>query len=203
MSMQGPSNLSNACISMTVMEQRWKQDCLSKRIPNINLVFELRTQTFSSTHLGLRLQQKPQKQKSCFWFPSVLLLGETRLMKYKLDLKDKHRSQIHTTVVLKDDLKATCDKYRPYTEKIRESAMRKQQRFSNFHLELHSSPCSWLLEFDCQLPNSCWVLNGCSLKHSPWHKQRTEKDDYKHRPPAYLNIWPPQQHRQRLLWVCW
>lgn len=118
MSMQGPSNLSNACTSMTVMEQRWKQDCLSKRIPNINLVFELRTQTFSSTHLGLRLQQKPQKQKSCFWFPSVLLLGETRLMKYKLDLKDKHRSQIHTTVVLKDDLKATCDKYRPYTEKI-------------------------------------------------------------------------------------
>lgn len=85
----------------------------------------------------------------------------------------------------------------------RESAMRKQQRFSNFHLELHSSPCSWLLEFDCQLPNSCWVLNGCSLKHSPWHKKRTEKDDYKHRPPAYLNIWPPQQHRQRLLWVCW
>lgn len=39
-------------------------------------------------------------------------------MKYKLDLKDKYRSQIHTTVVLKDDLKATCDKYRPYTEKM-------------------------------------------------------------------------------------
>lgn len=109
MSMQGPSNLSNACTSMTVMEQRWKQDC-QKKTPNTNLAFELRTQTFSSTHSGLRLQKKPQNQNPCFWFLSVLLFGELRLMKYKPYLKDKYRSQIHPTVVLKDDMKATCDK---------------------------------------------------------------------------------------------
>lgn len=39
-------------------------------------------------------------------------------MKYKPDLKDKYRSQIHPTVVLKDDLKAMCDRYKPHTQKI-------------------------------------------------------------------------------------
>lgn len=90
-------------------------------------------------------------------------------MKYKPDLKDKYRSQIHPTVViLKDDPKAMCDKQVQATHtENKESAMREQQGFSNFHLELHSSPCSWLLESDCQLPKGCCGLNGCSLKHGP------------------------------------
>lgn len=93
---------------------------LSKKTPNTNLAFELTTQTFSSTHLGQRLQKKPQNQKPCFWFLSVLLFGEIRLMKYKPDLKDEYKSQIHPTVVLKDDMKATCDKQvqATHTEKI-------------------------------------------------------------------------------------
>lgn len=45
-----------------------------------------------------------------FLISPSLLFGETRLMKYKPDLKDKYRSQTHPTVVLKDELKAMCDK---------------------------------------------------------------------------------------------
>lgn len=43
MSMQGPSNLSNACTSMTAKEQKWKQDGLSKRTPHAHLFWTQNT----------------------------------------------------------------------------------------------------------------------------------------------------------------
>lgn len=136
----------------------------------------------TDTHLGVRLQKKPQKQESCFWFLSVLLFGETRLMKYKPDLKDKYRSQIHPTVVLKDDLKAMCDRYKPHTQKIENLPWGSSSASpaSTWSSTPDHAPGFWNLTASYQKVAGFWMAACSSMVHetSKEQKRMTRNTDH-------------------------
>lgn len=198
MSMQGPSNLSNACTSMTAKEQKWKQDGLSKRTPHAHLFWTQNTDLQSNP---FRFEASTEATEIIFLICLCTVISLcTVIWRNKINeihtwpQEKKYKSQIHTTLALKDHLKAVCDK-----QAVDKKLMLLTPSKSTGHTSRKNRIC-WkeravLLKLHCGDPlqpmllASCvWppvtkrllVLNSCSLRHGPQNKQRPKTRNTEH-----------------------